>query len=477
MARMPKVALPASTPSDSPLVSICVNRDWLSIMHTCLTRLEWGASWREGTDIDQAEQMAFELYDRLRNISSCGNDMAQLRQNPSNSCQLQQSFDGGISWELAFDFSLCQPKPSMADNITVYRYYLDTLNEYNETWIDSGEDVSIFAPVTNYNGSANDLDRDRALCTAINLFVETLKEVTRRSRDNAVTDLAAPVAGAVLAGLATAWNLGASFPVLVGALGTLLTKVAFVFSGELAVQELEDNKDLIICTMYDALKGQTITATAFGNSLNSLPELEYDVTQVLQQAIANLDVFLTFVKVWEESYRYAVSGIYLDCPCLETWEHTFDFTVNDGGFSLAQYCSGNNIGVYSSGAWRTVGGLRFPGCVNIPNHRMLDIGITAPQPYNLTSVEIDYSGVVVGGGYTSLEMFGMDTMSGGTFHDNQVFLQQPPPSGTGTFTWSGDVTIVKSILRMRLWTTSTTATGTGAITRLKLTGTGTNPFI
>lgn len=32
-----------------------------------------------------------------------------LRQNPENPCQLQQSLDGGESWTLAFDYSLCVP--------------------------------------------------------------------------------------------------------------------------------------------------------------------------------------------------------------------------------------------------------------------------------------------------------------------------------------------------------------------------------
>lgn len=33
--------------------------------------------------------------------------MFQLRQNPLNACQLQQSIDGGVNWSLAFDYSLC----------------------------------------------------------------------------------------------------------------------------------------------------------------------------------------------------------------------------------------------------------------------------------------------------------------------------------------------------------------------------------
>lgn len=32
-----------------------------------------------------------------------------LRQNPANNCQLQQSIDGGETWTLAFDYSLCKP--------------------------------------------------------------------------------------------------------------------------------------------------------------------------------------------------------------------------------------------------------------------------------------------------------------------------------------------------------------------------------
>lgn len=57
------------------------------------------ALWRPLIELARSE------YEASGGVCS---DMAyQLRQNPANPCQLQQSLDGGVTWSLAFDYSLC----------------------------------------------------------------------------------------------------------------------------------------------------------------------------------------------------------------------------------------------------------------------------------------------------------------------------------------------------------------------------------
>lgn len=56
------------------------------------------AVWRIGYDMARDEWEAGE---------DCDMAHFQLRQNPDDPCQLQQSFDGGETWSLAFDYRLC----------------------------------------------------------------------------------------------------------------------------------------------------------------------------------------------------------------------------------------------------------------------------------------------------------------------------------------------------------------------------------
>src|SRR5690606_1030962 len=59
-----------------------------------------------------------------------------LRQNPENPCQLQQSLDGGESWVLAFDYSLCTPNlpasswPSDEAEAAALLWWLYQLGQY-----------------------------------------------------------------------------------------------------------------------------------------------------------------------------------------------------------------------------------------------------------------------------------------------------------------------------------------------------------
>ena len=83
----------------------------------------WEKTWDEGDT--RASQVAHYMRQILFNTltmtdENCGvTTMFMLRQNPSDSCELQQSLDGGQTWSTAFDFSLCDIGGAGVTNINI----------------------------------------------------------------------------------------------------------------------------------------------------------------------------------------------------------------------------------------------------------------------------------------------------------------------------------------------------------------------
>ena len=288
MARMPKVVLPTATPTSEPLISICLNREWLSILHTCLTRLEWGASWKEGTDIDLAEQRTFELYERLRNISTCGGDMARLRQNPENKCQLEQSFDGGITWELAFDFSLCKDptirKLYISSNYTASLSIISTAETVFNTWGDTTNITEINTQITTIYGGE---DSEPNLCYAVlQLVLSQIEEATIQRQEQGSAEYIIAAAGTAAIGailFAFAPPVAAAFAVAFGGLAIAIG------IGELIHYEVDEIKNADIQSIINAIYCQLKDAsTAYVDmALEATAPALSGIEQVLYQRIAN----------------------------------------------------------------------------------------------------------------------------------------------------------------------------------------------
>lgn len=85
--------------------------DYIAMMRGLIDTLTWSRSFQ----LHRTEQAARQVADtwaaafasQLITFQDCGGtQMFQLRQNPANLCQLEQSLDGGETWELAFDYNL-----------------------------------------------------------------------------------------------------------------------------------------------------------------------------------------------------------------------------------------------------------------------------------------------------------------------------------------------------------------------------------
>ncbi len=65
--RFAKLELPIHDVDEPNRVCISLNRDWLPIIMSAVSRLEYPASWKPGTDSDRAENNIHKLYTILRN--------------------------------------------------------------------------------------------------------------------------------------------------------------------------------------------------------------------------------------------------------------------------------------------------------------------------------------------------------------------------------------------------------------------------
>jgi hypothetical protein len=497
---MPKIGtdggyrLPAEiNPPDSICVTVSVPNDLGHVLAFWGALSELGYWWNWERDAQKRGRDAAAVWrERIaqaRNsiYGDCEEGSVQLRQNPSNFCQLQQSFDGGISWQLAFDFSLCRARP---DRITEQNFYNETLNTYNTVIEQYDGSVTSVAPNLVYTGDENaDNARDVAICYAIHQLVAWACEIEikRRNTDalmgGIISTVLAVVASLVGAGIILAT---AGTGTAVGfAIGSAIAGIGASLWSALSTEVLtsETARENVACCLYNALKGQTPTASLFADGLNDCsfgfgtPEAQ--LAGAITAVLSEDDVHATFIKYAHENFRYAELGL-IDCPCPETWEQEFDFTISNGGWSPNQYCSGNNAAVYASGTgWQNATDIRNENCMLRSSWRIADIGINISTGVaNITRIEIEYDSVR-GSGASFIQAFMTPTLLGPTSPITMILNTSPLPlpNGIKTEIWEGNVPMDRKRFRVRVWASETMPNGNCTIRRVRVFGTGVNPFL
>src|SRR5690606_27403751 len=99
----------------------------------------------------------------------------RLRQNPDNLYKMEQSFNNGAAWSLAFDYSLLKPKSSNGS--------IDEFNQMVDASVNLTNIINQYdGDVTNinnefvYDTTDGDGKRDAGLCMALTILVDTLSE-------------------------------------------------------------------------------------------------------------------------------------------------------------------------------------------------------------------------------------------------------------------------------------------------------------
>jgi len=325
-----------SMQDDETLVHICLTPLEAAICKVAIQVFYWPTRWVNlSWNKDTLEAKMATIDYRLN-----GGCFPMIwRQSPVNPCWLEVSYDDGVTWTLAFDFSLCS-----GNSIT-------TLNTYNE-WNEFNEeqnttyagDIINNYPAWEYGDPAHEnVDREVALCFASMMWVEFVCQsmIAAIERGNAETqswaDMVSNVSsslgfiGLALAGIATFATGG-----LIGGIGLLAASLFVDVIDELFYESVdpytnEENKALIACIIYQAMTGQTpdydVWSVALtGGFSGDLEHLRKACYELMQSELMFVNFLGMMVDVIVASELGLVANV---CSDVCTYEHTDDF-VADG---------------------------------------------------------------------------------------------------------------------------------------------------
>lgn len=111
---------------DSPTRCFVVNVEWWSHIAGMVHLLADVVSWRDADD-----ESYFAIKEILRFMQGIECMDFQLRQNPDDSCLLEQTLDGGETWTTAFNYALC-----LTAQLSSINQYLTAA--YQQSLVDNG---------------------------------------------------------------------------------------------------------------------------------------------------------------------------------------------------------------------------------------------------------------------------------------------------------------------------------------------------
>ncbi len=245
----------------------------------------------------------------------------------------------------------CDPSgTSILQNI--YNTQISTqiyLASLRQMWIDASFDVDVafFQVPANFDTDPGDVgaevdDRNRALCLAVESFIDELFNQGVAWIESIAVDIAAIGIGAMTIPSVPTWIVGAA-----------LTTAGLSLSEAHGELTNEAYREYIACAMFEELKGQsTDLRAAFAQSLDNLPvrppppetapeDIARDIIETWARSQVNdLDTYLSFVNGLDRAMTTANVLTDEDCGCTEegTWCWEIDFTATDGGFVDTGIC-------------------------------------------------------------------------------------------------------------------------------------------
>lgn len=359
---------------DAPLRCLVLNEEWFKHVGGAIEVLtEWRA-W-----VDDYDERSDSVQEILKILSGeyC---MFQLRQNPSNSCLMEQSLDNGATWTTAFDYSQCISPALASESLN------DSIDALNQLIADYDTTVASIAPDMVYDSSATDDIRDLALCHALNEIVDLMCEAELEYRRQiALASTITAIMLALLAVVITVATAGTATPFYLALSASLAGGFGVLFGGlSEAILTDETAKDAVVCCMRDALAGSTLAKIDFEESLDACGFTggtnEAQLAGAISELLTEDNMYTSFLDYMQRAYRLAEIGI-ADCPCPEDWEYTIDFTVEDGvadGWAIANWSDGwfNGLGYRSE---------------HTGTQELIYLTLTLPQESDVTFVSFDFA--------------------------------------------------------------------------------------
>lgn len=300
---------------------VCLTKRERMMLAHVAQYLGWVTRWDNApNDRTIVQQKADTIIGKL--FQDCRMD---IRQNPFNHCQLQYSWNGGQTWKLGFDFSLCLGQTDV-DVIGIELLYQQIITVTNVDF--DGTLISI-QPTLVY-GDADDFHRDTALCWAIHGWIDLVSEAAIVAVNNASALGNALRTALLIVGLiVSVATFGAAAWILAGiAIASGLFKSAWV--PPTSTDELSSSavRSVLACRMYDNLRGSTVEFSDWLGANDGLPlVLPFAVLgDAVDAVLPNQDAYFMFLRLWASALELAKQGV-LNCPCEADAHHYFSFDL------------------------------------------------------------------------------------------------------------------------------------------------------
>lgn len=377
--------------------SICLTQLEAAILKALLIPAYWPSRWNNlSVSLDALQLKIAHIDGQLDG----GCTMFRLQQNPDVPCLLEQSFDSGETWSLAFDYSLCQT----SDSITIQNTWnvANTWNIDNDIIYDN--DIINIYPVWEYTGGDDDADNDAALCAAITAWVEMICDATIATIVNENSDIESQVEfwSTLTAAMGSAAVIAAAFGIypaagLFAGTGLLLSSVAIIAAGEWQLSDPapyrnQTARDEVICTMYAALAGSTPTYAAWSGSLSVAMSGDAEDIREIVDAYNQAEMgFVNWAGFFADLIAIGATSLGNDCAACTTFTHYWEIDTVSGSAEHTTYNDDEPNWTAIWGAYAAGVGIEAGDKVGPPCRRwaVAELDWTSPSR-TLTRIRFDY---------------------------------------------------------------------------------------
>lgn len=288
-----------------------------------------------------AAQVWLDIVDEVRRQldenETCGGSSILLRQNPETPCWLEQSQDGGDTWTLAFDYSLCTPQ--WAQIVMSGLNHVDNLLSSQAA---SPTAISPYAPETTWVWSEGEdpeqsENRVQALCFTAHRVIDIAFGLALEAEAHNLNmmNIGAFAASTALGALAL-FTAGTSVAVYAGIsaflASTSMTLTEFLIPSDREILESESIREELACLVLSAMSTRPVSAKWLTAAVNSIDPLCYDpdmqrAIEILKRYFSFTDpteaVYVGFVKALGQATQAYEAGLLAEtCPCpVSSWQY------------------------------------------------------------------------------------------------------------------------------------------------------------
>jgi hypothetical protein len=357
-----------------------LNNQWAKIVMGLVAFLADTHVWA------QAENEGYFAIDYINKFmvgDNCpeGLEMTIFRQNPIDTCQLEQSIDGGLTWSLAFDYGLCLGtilSGTQFPNQLELNAILDGLQDDFDTGGIAG--INPDTPTSNYNGTGTS-DEDNALCLAIDVYV--------RSYLSNWMDKASQTLGLNLI-ISTILKV---FPPIGLLASELLNSLGFIDSMHVDAVKQQTAIDDVICCMQTALIDSAVNLSNFEQSLDACAfgagTSEEKVREIVAADLDDARNWYSFLDALGIAQSIIASGAQYNCPCENVWEEEFVIASFPSDLPENWHFIPDEVGeIYVAG---TAGIFELSCCVEGTNTEWDVVGFPTNTGRRIIAMDIDFA--------------------------------------------------------------------------------------